>query len=157
MYSEGSSKPTRRVSGNKKNNEMKTDFTFDELSKVFAMMVKIENVAAKQIESEKAYEEKSKIFEAEFEKCGYTFFNASEELHAMFYEKIALGDEKEKAERKAYKAIKDLAALLGIGEGYCDWYEDEIKEYIERKWYFNITKVVGRCKFLAINAVQKIR
>ena len=44
---------------------MKTNFTFDELSKAFAAIAKIEAAAAKQIESEKAHEEKSAIFDAE--------------------------------------------------------------------------------------------
>ena len=136
---------------------MKTNFTFDELSKVFAAIAKIENAAAKQIESEKAYEEKSNIFDAEFEKYGYTFFNAPKELQVMFDEKCALMDEHEKAERKAYKAIKDFAALLEIGNGPADWFEDDVKAYINRKMYFKVAKVADHCKYLAIAAARKIR
>lgn len=136
---------------------MKTNFTFDELSKVFAAIAKIENAAAKQIESEKAYEEKSAIFDAEFEKYGYTFFNAPKELQVMFDEKCALMDEHEKAERKAYKAIKDFAALLEIGNGPADWVEDDVKAYINGKRYYNVVKVADHCKYLAVNAARKIR
>lgn len=136
---------------------MKTNFTFDELSKVFAAIAKIENAAAKQIESEKAYEEKSAIFDAEFEKYGYTFFNAPKELQVMFDEKCALMDEHEKAERKAYKAIKDFAALLEIGNGPADWVEDDVKEYIKGKRYYRIAAVADHCKYLAVNAARKIR
>lgn len=136
---------------------MKTNFTFDELSKVFAAIAKIENAAAKQIESEKAYEEKSNIFDAEFAKYGYTFFNAPKELQVMFDEKCALMDEHEKAERKAYKAIKDFAALLEIGNGPADWVEDDVKAYINRKMYFKVATVADHCKYLAIAAARKIR
>lgn len=136
---------------------MKTNFTFDELSKVFAAIVKIENAAAKQIESQKAYEEKGSIFDAEYAKCGYTFFNAPKELKVMFDEKHALMDERDKAERKAYKAIKDFAALLEIGNGPADWVEDDVKEYIERRCYYRIAAVAEHCKHLAVNAARKIR
>ena len=136
---------------------MKTNFTFDELSKVFAAIAKIENAAAKQIESEKAYEEKSNIFDAEFSKYGYTFFNAPKELQVMFDEKCALMDEHEKAERKAYKTIKDFAALLEIGNGPADWVEDDVKAYINRKMYFKVATVADHCKYLAIAAARKIR
>ena len=138
---------------------MKTNFTFDELSKVFAAIAKIENAAAKQIESEKAYEEKSNIFDAEFAKYGYTFFNAPKELQVMFDEKCALMDEHERAERKAYKAIKDFAALLEIGNCGCytDWVEDDVKEYINGKRYYRIAAVADHCKYLAVNAARKIR
>lgn len=135
---------------------MKTNFTFDELSKVFAAIAKIENAAAKQIESEKAYEEKNNIFDAEFAKYGYTFFNAPKELQVMFDEKCALMDENEKAERKAYKAVKDFAALLEIGNGPADWVEDDVKEYIKEKRYYRIAAIADHCKYLAVNAAHKI-
>ena len=136
---------------------MKTNFTFDELSKIFAAIAKIENAAAKQIESEKAYEEKSNIFDAEFEKYGYTFFNAPMELQEMFVEKCELIDKREKAKRKAYNAIKDFAALLEIGNGPADWAEDDVKAYINRKMHFKVATVADHCKYLAIVAAQKIR
>ena len=137
---------------------MKTNFTFDELSKIFAAVAKIENAAKKQQETEQAYEAKSAIFDAEFAKYGYTFFNAPAELQVMFDEKCALMDEHEKAERKAYKAIKDFAALLEIGNGstWTEWVEDEIKEYIKGKRYYKIAAVADHCKYLAANAARKI-
>ena len=138
---------------------MKTNFTFDELSKVFAAIAKIENAANAQVEANKAYEEKSAIFDAEFKKYGFTFFNAPAELQIMFDEKCALMDAHEKAERKAYKAIKDFAALLEIGNGgyYTDWVEDDVKAYINGKRYYNVVKVADHCKYLAVNAARKIR
>ncbi len=138
---------------------MKTNFTFDELSKVFAAIAKIENAANKQIESEKAYEEKSEIFDAEFEKYGFTFMNAPKELQVMFDEKCALMDEQEKAQKKAFKAIKEFAVLLGIGEGsdWTDWVEDDVKAYIKGKRYYNVVKVADHCKYLAVNAARKIK
>ncbi len=138
---------------------MKTNFTFDELSKVFAAIAKIENAANKQIESTKAYEEKSNIFDAEFEKYGFTFMNAPKELQVMFDEKCALMDEQEKAEKKAFKAIKEFAALLEIGNGgyYTDWVEDDVKAYINGKRYYNVVKVADHCKYLAVNAARKIK
>lgn len=136
---------------------MKTNFTFDELSKVFASIAKIEAAAAKQIEAEKEHEEKSMRFNAEFEKYGYTFRNAPKEVHVMFDEKCASMDEQEKARRKAYKTIKDFAAMLEIGNGPVDWVEEDIKQYLDRKLYFNIGKVAGRCKYLASDAAKRLR
>ena len=135
---------------------MKTNFTFDELSKIFAAISKIETAATNQIEAEKAYNEKSAIFDAEFEKYGYTFFNAPKELQVMFEEKCALMDAHEKAERKAYKAVKDFAALIENGNGPCDWVEDDVKAFINNKYYFDIEKVASHCKYLAIVAARKI-
>lgn len=135
---------------------MKTNFTFDELSKIFANVAKIDAAVNNQIEAGKAYDEKSAIFDAEFEKYGYTFRNAPKELQIIFDEKCALMDEKEKAERKAYKVIKDFAALLGIGTDYCDWYEDDVRYYISHKWYFKAGEVAARCKSLASVAARKI-
>lgn len=134
---------------------MKTNFTFDELSKAFSVIAKIENAARKQIDLEKEYKEKSSIFDAEFRKYGYTFFNAPEELQVMFDEKCALFDELKKAERKAYKIIKDFAALLGIGVND-EFAEDTIKEYIDRKLYFKVEKAVEYCKYFAKQASRRI-
>lgn len=136
---------------------MKTNFTFDELSKVFASVAKIESAATKQTEAEKAYEEKSAIFDAEFEKYGYTFFNAPKELQVMFDEKCALMDVRDRAEKKAFKAIKDFADLLEIGNGhYESCFEDDVKAYINKKLYFNVEKIVDHCKYFAIVAARKI-
>ena len=78
------------------------------------------------------------------------------------YDGSALADifaQIEKAERKAYKAIKDFAALLEIGNGgyYTDWVEDDVKAYINGKRYYNVVKVADHCKYLAVNAARKIR
>ncbi len=135
---------------------MKTNFTFDELSKVFASVAKIQSAATKQMEAEKAYEEKSIEFDAEFEKYGYTFFNAPKELQVMFDEKCALMDVREKAERKARKVIKEFAAMLEIGNGPCDWVEDDVKEYIDRKLSFKVGKIADHCEYLAKMAAKRI-
>lgn len=138
---------------------MKTNFTFDELSKVFASVAKIEAAANKQLELEKAYNEKSKIFDAEFEKYGYTFFGAPDELQVMFDEKCALFDALEKAEKKAFKAIKDFASLIGVGYGpdWDGWVEDDVKSYIAHKKYYYVERIADHCKYLAKMAARKIR
>lgn len=135
---------------------MKTNFTFDELSKIFASVAKIEAAATKQMEAEKAYDEKSAIFDVEFGKYGYTFFNAPKELQVMFDEKCALMDVRDKSEKKAFKAIKDFAELLEIGNGSYDCFENDVKEYINRKLYFNVEKIVDHCKYFAVKAAHKI-
>lgn len=135
---------------------MKTNFTFDELSKIFASVAKIEAAATKQMEAEKAYDEKSAIFDVEFGKYGYTFFNAPKELQVMFDEKCALMDVRDKSEKKAFKAIKDFAELLEIGNGPYDCFENDVKEYINRKLYFNVEKIVDHCKYFAVKAAHKI-
>lgn len=135
---------------------MKTNFTFNELSKVFATVAKIEAATVKQIETEKAYKEKDAIFDAEFAKYGYTFFGAPAELGVMFEEKCALMDEQEKARKNAFKAVKDFAAILEVGNGPCDWDEDYIKDFIGCKRYYEIERAASYCKHLAIIASRRV-
>lgn len=135
---------------------MKTNFTFDELSKVFAKISKIEDAAAKQIKAGKKYDERSAIFDAEFEKYGYSFMYAPAELQTLFDEKCALRDIWDKAEKKTYKLVKEFASLIEIGNGPADWVEDDIKEYINRRYFFNAGKVADHCKYLAVMAARKI-
>ena len=135
---------------------MKSNFTFEEVSKILATVVKVDSFAKKQMEATKAYDEKDEIFDAEFAKYGYTFFGAPEELHIMFNEKCALMDVMEKAERKAYKVIKEFMALI-MDANRCDWYEEDVIYYIKHKYYFNVEKIAERCKSLAVMAAGKIR
>lgn len=140
---------------------MKTNFTFEELSKVFASVAKIESAVARQIEAEKEYDEKDRVFDAEFAKYGYTFFNAPKSLQTMFDEKCALMDKAEKEQKKAFKAVKDFAALIEIGEGVeriCDsWTEDEVKGYIDRKLYWQIERIASHCRYLAVVIANRVR
>lgn len=136
---------------------MKTNYNFDELSKVFASVSKIEKLAAAQIEAEKAYNEKGNAFDAEFAKYNYSFFNAPKELHVMFNEKCALMDARDKAEKKAYKAVKEFAAFVEAGNGPTDWVEDEVKAYVERKSYFLIDKIARYCTYLAVDIANRVR
>ena len=137
---------------------MRTSFTFNELSKIFASVSKIETVTANQLEAEKAYDEHRRIFDAEFAKYGYTFFNAPDELQVMFDEDCRLMESAEKAQKKAFKAIKDFASLVEVGEGVCDsWTEDEVKGYIDGKRYYQIERIASHCKYLAVVIANRVR
>lgn len=137
---------------------MKTNFTFEELSKVFASVAKIEKLTANQLEAEKAYEGHRTIFDAEFAKYGYTFFNAPDSLQTMFDENCLLMDKAEKEQKKAFKAVKDFASLVEVGKGVCDnWTEDEVKGYIDGKHYWQIERIASHCRYLAVVIANRVR
>ena len=136
---------------------MKTNFTFDELSKIFAAVAKIEVLLNEQVYAASAYEKNDAEFDKQFEKYGYTFFGAPQELHTMFDEHCKLMDERDKAQRRTFKAIKDFAALVEVGSGCREWFEDTIKDYIASKHYWNAEKVVRYCKSLAVIIANRVR
>ena len=136
---------------------MKTNFTFDELSKIFAAVAKIEVLANEQVCAEAAYEKKDRDFEAEFSHYGYTFIGAPVGLHVMFDEKCRLMDERDKAQRKTLKAIKNFATIVEVGSGCREWFEDAIKDYIAGKHYWSGEKVARYCKSLAVIIANRVR
>ena len=135
---------------------MKFDFTFAELSKAFSMISKIDILVKNQKEAEKEYECADRNFDAEFEKFGYTFFGAPQELHDLFDKKIELLNKREKAEKKIYKAIKEFAEILGVGSGSSNWEEETIKNFIRNKYYFDAEKIAKGCKYLAKLATNRL-
>lgn len=135
---------------------MKYEFSFTEASKIFAQVSKIENAVSEQTKLSAEYDSISNTFDAEFAKYNYTFFNAPKELQELFEEKTAIYDANEKAERKAYKAIKEFAELVGVGENYCDCWEDDIKKYLKNRYYWEAPKMVYKCKSLAKDVARKI-
>lgn len=136
---------------------MKTNFTFDELSKIFAAVAKIEVLANEQVCAEAAYEKKDRDFDAMFEKHGSTFFRAPEELHTLFDETLRLRNERDRAYRRTFKAIKNFAAIVEVGSGCREWFEDVIKDYVAGKHYWNSEKVARYCKSLAVIIANRVR
>lgn len=136
---------------------MKTNFTFDELSKIFALVAKMDVLVKEQVYAASAYEKNDAEFDKQFEKYGYTFFGAPQELHTMFDEHCKLMDERDKAERRTFRVIKDFAALVEIGGGLRDFLEDEIKDYIAGKRYWNAERVVRHCRSLAVIIANRVR
>lgn len=135
---------------------MKLRFTFSELSKIFSTIAKIDVLAQEQIRAAKEYDNKGRIFDAEFEKYGYTFIGAPQELRDLFEEKTNSLRELQKAERKAYKGIKEVAELLGVGIDDKIWEEDDVIYFIKTKWGSRIERIAERCKFLAIIASKRV-
>ena len=136
---------------------MKTQFTFEELSKVFALVAKVESAAKNQVEAKKNYEEKDKAFDAEFSKYGYTFRGAPAELQVMFDEKCAALDAFERSEKKAHKVIKEFAEMVEVNSTiYGEWYETEIAEYIKSKRYFMVANIAEYCKSVAVRATKRL-
>lgn len=148
---------TRAVPGTKQKTVMKTNFTFNELSKIFAAVAKIDVLMNEQVCAEAAYEKKDRDFDVEFSYYGYTFINAPQELHTMFDEKCRLMDERDKSQRRTFKAIKDFAAIAGVGSGCREWFEDTIKDYIAGKHYWNAEKAARYCKSLAVIIANRVR
>lgn len=139
-----------------KSNTMKTNFTFAEAAKIFAQ---VDKVIAAVKEQEAIYAEYSEIeaaFDDEFEKYNYSFFGAPQELHEMFNKKMAMYDKKRAAERKAYRAIKDFAALVNIDENIFDFYEEDIARYLKHKYYWQATDIVKKVKSIALSVSRKI-
>lgn len=135
---------------------MKYNFTFTEASKIFAQVTKIENAVSEYNKAAAEYDDLSNTFDAEFAKYNYTFFNAPKELQDLFDKKCAAFDANEKAERKAYKTIKEFAVMIGVGENYCDCWEDDIKKYLKNRYYWEAPKMVYKVKALAMDAARKI-
>jgi hypothetical protein len=136
---------------------MKTNFTFDELSKIFALVAKMDVLVKEQVYAVSAYDKMDAEFDKLFEKYGYTFYGASQELHTVFEEKCKLMDDRDKTARRTFKAVKDFAALVEIGGGLRDFLEDEIKDYIAAKRYWNAEKVVRHCRSLAVIIANRVR
>lgn len=135
---------------------MKISFTFAELAVIFGQVEKVE-VAIKQFkEATEKYNKADAVFEDAFAKHNYTFWGAPESLHTMFDEKSNLMAVRDKAERKAYKTIKDFGQLIGIGEGYVDICEEYVKQYISEKYFWRATEMVERVKHLALDASRKV-
>lgn len=135
---------------------MKYIFSFSEASKIFAQVAKIENAVSNY---EKALAEEdniSNIFDAEFSKYGYTFYKAPKELQDLFEKKNNALEARVKAERNAYKTIKEFAELVGIGLNYCDCFEDDIKDFIDGKKYWKAPQMVYKIKSTAIKAASKV-
>lgn len=135
---------------------MKPLFTFQELSKVFAQVAKVEETSRQFVELNNKYAEVDAAFDDEFAKYGYTFFRAPQELHDMFDKKCAMMKERDKAERKAYRTIKEFGELVGIGEGYMDIIEEKVKQYIDTEYHWQAPEMVVRVKHLALDASRKI-
>lgn len=135
---------------------MKYEFNFTEASKIFAQVAKIENAVSEYNKIAAEEDSIANTFDAEFAKYGYTFFNAPKELQELFEQKTSAFDVREKAERKAYKTIKEFAELIGVGENYCDCWEDDIKKYLKNRYYWEAPKMVYKCKVLAMDVARKI-
>lgn len=135
---------------------MKTQFTFNEASKIFAQVTKIENAVREYNKTSAEEYSLSATFDAEFAKHGYTFYHAPKELQDLFDKKSAAFDANEKAERKAYKTIKEFAVMIGVGENYCDCWEDDIKKYLKKRNYWDAPKMVYKVKSLAMDVARKI-
>lgn len=158
MYSGCGTNPNRPDGfPEQKQRDMKTNYTFDELSKIFATVAKMDSAVNEQVEITTVYEEKESEFDAEFKKYGYSFFGAPAELHTMFDEKCRLMDAKNRAERKARKIIKDFAYFTEIGNGPCEWYEDEIKKFVCGNHFWDAEKIARYCKSVAIIIANRVR
>lgn len=135
---------------------MKQNFSFSEASKIFALVAKVENAVSNYEKANAEEDNISNIFDAEFSKYGYTFFKAPKELQDLFEKKNNAFEARVKAQRIAYKTIKEFAELVGIGLNYCDCWEEDIKDYIDGKKYWKAPQMVYKIKSIAINAASKI-
>lgn len=133
---------------------MKHEFTFAEVSKIFAQVVKIEEAVKKQQELEAQYKEKSDAFDAEFEKYDFTFFNAPKELHKMFEIKSEAMKQRDNAEREAYRLIKEFMELTGESG---EWYDEQIKHYLKGRYYWQAPKLIDYIKCIAKNTAKRVR
>lgn len=136
---------------------MKTIFTFAELSKIFAQVEKVEKYAIAFAEIAEQYTEIDHHFDEEFAKYNYSFYGVPQEIHDLFDAKCALMDERGKAEKKAYKAIKDFGGMIEIGTNYPDIVEDRVSKFISGKYYWDAAAMIERVKHLALAASRRIK
>ncbi len=135
---------------------MKTQFTFGEVAKIFAQVEKVEESAKQFATLTEKYNTIDALFDNEFAKYNYTFFRAPKELHTMFEDKCEAMKERDKAERKAYRAIVTFGELIGIGCGYTDITEDRVEKYINGSYKWEAPNMVSRVKHLALTAAKRI-
>ena len=135
---------------------MKTEFTFAEVAKIFAQVEKVENAANWAAETSDKFTCIDAKFDGEFEKYNYTFFGAPDSLHDLFEQKTSAMDAMKKAERKAFKAIKDFAEIIGINENPGDYAEVKINYFLHNRCYWEIADMVYAVKSLAMDATRKI-
>lgn len=135
---------------------MKTEFTFAEVAKIFAQVEKVENAANWAAETRDKYMCIETKFEDEFDKYNYTFFGAPDSLSDLFEKKTAAMDAMDKAERKAFKAIKDFAEIIGINENPSDYAEVKINYFLHNRCYWETADMVYNVKSLAMDAARKI-
>ena len=133
---------------------MKHEFTFAEVSKIFAQVVKIEEAVKKQQELEAQYSDAEVEFDKEFEKCGWTFRNAPKELHEMFEIKSELMKLRDNTGRKAYRLIKEFMELTGESG---EWYDEQIKHYLKGRYYWQAPKLVDYIKCIAKKTAKKVK
>lgn len=134
---------------------MKTQFTFAEVGKIFQSIARIEEKFQKREKAEELHDELSRKFDAEFEKLGYTFDGASQEVHDLFAAKCNAMDAEERAENSCWAEVKKFAKMVGIGEGCDDIVADEIKTYCKNKYYCR-ERVVRNVKYIAKRAAERI-
>lgn len=95
---------------------MNYETSFAEVAEIFKAVAKVQDAVKNYNEADELYQDKDKAFDAEFEKYGYTFHGAPQELHTMFDEKCALLDKRDKAEAAYKRAAKKAVELLGLDE-----------------------------------------
>ena len=143
--------PPERFSG-QNDKVMKYNYTFEEVSKIFAQVAKIEKKASAKEEAVAAYEAKSHEFDIEFKKYGYSFFNTPEELHSMFEEKCRLENERDKAEKAYRKAAKEFVVMWEMSKD--DYEEEAIIRYSE--YVYDCYRFVSHIKYWALHVSRRI-
>lgn len=134
---------------------MKSEFTFKQVSEIFAQVYKIEAKSAAYEKAEIEHDNLSNHFDSEFAKLGYSFAGASPEVHELFEAKCKAMETEEKARKALRSAVKIFAGLVGIGENYDDIIADEIKAYIKNDYYHR-ERVVRNVKYMAKRAAERI-
>jgi len=135
---------------------MKSQFTFAQVGKIFQSVERIDTKFEKLESAKKLHDELSRKFDAEFEKLGYTFAGASQEVHDLFAAKCNAMDAEERAENSCWAEVKKFAKMVGIGEGCDDIIADEIKAYCKNKYYCG-ARVVRNVKYMAKRAAERIK
>ena len=137
--------------------KMKYEYNFNEMAEIFAAVANIEDKFNALQEAESKYDDLSNTFDAEFAALGYTFTGASQEVHDLFDAKCAALDDRDKAERAVFKAVKKFISVAGVGENYIDCDERDLIDFVSKKYHYSAERIVADAKYIAKRAVSYIK
>lgn len=135
---------------------MKHNVTFEEVGKVFQIVVKIENAVAEYRDATIKADELENQFDAEFKKYNYTFFNAPASLNDLFDAKCSAKDDEDKKMKAIRNYVKKFIEMAGLNDGYREYWEDEIISFAVRPYHHKIERVVFDVKLAAKNLAKYI-
>lgn len=136
---------------------MKLEYNFKEMAEIFAAVSNVENKFNILDEVSAKYDDLSNTFDAEFERLGYTFMGASQDVHDLFDAKCSAGTAVERADKAAFNAVKKFIKVAGVGENYIECDERELIDWVNHKYYYSAARIISDIKYIAKRAASFVK